>query len=260
MSDTLLVERRDNGVVLLTLNLPDRRNAMTEELTAAWVAQMEELAVDQELRAVVVAAAGTAFCAGGDLSWLSVDPGSVAPMGLRAKMYPFYRAWLRIRDLPVPSIAAVQGAAVGAGLCLALACDLRFAGPRARFSAPFTALGMHPGMAASWLLPEAVGMPRARDIFYTGRVVGAEEAVSWGLASEVAEDVLARALEAADKIAAAAPVATRLTKAALAHPYRPITEALEWEAAAQPITMATQDLQEGLAAAGERRTPRFIGR
>lgn len=260
MSEILLVERRDNGVVQLTLNLPDRRNAMTEELTAAWGAAMDELSGDQQLRAVVVTGAGSAFCAGGDLSWLSVDPSNVTPMQLRAKMYPFYRAWLRIRDLPVPSIAAVQGAAVGAGLCLALACDVRFVAPRGRFSAPFTALGMHPGMAASWLLPEAVGMPRAREMFYTGRVVGAEEAVSWGLAAAVADDVVARALEAAAVIAAAAPIATRLTKAALAHPYRPITEALEWEAAAQPMTMATNDLQEGLAAAGERRSPHFTGR
>jgi len=257
----LLVERREDGVALLTLNVPERRNAMTEALTSAWSRTMTDLRADPELRAVVVTGAGTVFCAGGDLSWISGDdPENVTPDRLRAKMYPFYSAWLAIRDLPVPTIAAVNGAAVGAGLCLALACDLRYAGPRARFSAPFTTLGMHPGMAATWLLPEAVGMPRAREIFYAGRVVHAEEAVQWGLASAVAEDVLAHATGVAEQIAGTAPVAVRLTKAALAHPYRPFVEALEWEAVAQPITMATADLREGMAAVGEKRSPHFTGR
>lgn len=259
MSDPLLVERLEGDVVVLTLHDPDRRNAMTAELTAAWGAAMATLADDETLRAVVVTGSGTAFCSGGDLSWLADEPENVTPTMLRSKMYPFYRAWLRIRDLPVPSVAAVNGPAVGAGLCLALACDLRFASPSARFSAPFTTLGMHPGMAATWLLPEAVGMPRAREMFFGGRVVSASEAVSWGLASAEVEDVVGHAIAVASSIASAAPIATRLTKAALAHPYRSFAEALEWEAAAQPITMATSDLLEGMAAVRERRSPRFTG-
>src|ERR1700756_426918 len=91
----------------------------------------------------------------------------------------------------------------------------RYASPSATFSAPFTQLGTHGGMAVSWLLPEAVGMPRAREMLYTGRVVAAEEAVTWGLASEVADDVVGRALEVAENVARAAPIATRLTKAGL---------------------------------------------
>jgi enoyl-CoA hydratase len=260
-TEPLLVDRHDDGVVVLTLNVPERRNAMTEPLTAAWTRAVGELQTDPDLRAVVVTGAGTVFCAGGDLSWITGDaPENVTPGRLRAKMYPFYRAWLAVRELPVPVVAAVNGAAVGAGLCLALACDLRYAGPKARFSAPFTTLGMHPGMAATWLIPEAVGMPRAREILYASRVVHAEEAVSWGLASAVADDVVAHALDVAHGIAATAPLAVRLTKAALAHPYRPMAEALEWEAAAQPITMATADLREGMAAAGEKRPPHFTGR
>lgn len=259
--EPLLVERREDGVALLTLNVPDRRNAMTEALTDAWGRAMSDLRADAGLRAVVVTGAGTVFCAGGDLSWISGDdPDDVTPDRLRAKMYPFYATWLAIRDLPVPSIAAVNGAAVGAGLCLALACDLRYVGPRARFSAPFTTLGMHPGMAATWLLPEAIGMPRAREVFYAGRVVHADEAVQWGLASAVAEDVVAHATGVAEQIAGTAPIAVRLTKAALAHPYRSFAEALEWEAVAQPVTMASADLQEGMAAAKDKRPPRFSGR
>ena len=145
-------------------------------------------------------------------------------------MLPFYRAWLAPQQIAVPVVAAVNGLAVGAGLCLALACDLRYASPSATFSAPFMQLGTHGGMGVSWLLPEAVGMPRARELLYTGRVVTAEEALTWGLISDIAEDVVGRALEVAEGVARAAPIATRLTKAGLAQGSRGRFElALQWE-------------------------------
>src|SRR5271156_6931957 len=189
------------GVALVTLNLPQLRNAMTAELTSAWTAAMDEVAGDRSLRAVVVTGTGSAFCSGADLSWL--DQGNLSdntPDRLRDKMLPFYRAWLTPLEISVPVVAAVNGPAVGAGLCLALACDLRYAAPAATFSAPFTQLGTHGGMAVTWLLPEAVGTPRAREMLYTGRVVTAEEAMAWGLVSEVADDVTSRALEVAAEV------------------------------------------------------------
>ena len=260
----LLVERlggdRD-GVVVLTLNLPDRRNAMTAELTTAWQAAIAELAADPGVRCVVVTGAGTAFCSGGDVSWIGADPdASVA--ALRARMMPFYRAWLAIRDLEVPTVAAVNGPAIGAGLCLALACDLRYATPEARFSAPFTKLGMHAGMAATWLIPEAVGVPAARELLFTGRVLLGEEAADLGLVNRVlpADGFLDAVLAIAADIAATAPIATRLTKVALGRGgHADFEAALQWEGLAQPITLATADLQEGLAAAKERRKPNFNG-
>jgi enoyl-CoA hydratase/carnithine racemase len=177
-------------------------------------------------------------------------------------MRAFYLTWLSIRDLEVPVLAAVNGPAIGAGLCLALACDLRYASPAARFGAPFAALGMHPGMAASYLLPEAVGLPRAREMLYTGRIYRAEEAADIGLINGVlpAESLLDEVVATAEKVAAMAPVAVRLTKSALRHGPRSYAEAIEWEALAQPITMATADMREGLAAQGERRKPEFKGR
>jgi enoyl-CoA hydratase/carnithine racemase len=265
MDGPLLVERPRSGVVLVTLALPERRNAMTPELTAAWAQAMDSLAQDETVRAVVVTGAGTAFCAGGDLSWLGhadADDGAEAsPAQLRARMYEFYRTWLRVRDLEVPVLAAVNGPAIGAGMCLALACDLRYAAPTARLSMPFLALGLHPGMAATYLLPEAVGVARAREMLYTGRVLRASEAVEFGLVNQVftAERLVAEVLDVATTVAAAAPVPVRLTKAALRHGPRSYAEALEWEALAQPVTMATQDLQEGLRAVGEKRPPRFQG-
>ena len=286
MDGPLRVERPRSGVVLLTLSLPERRNAMTPELTAAWAQAMESLEQDDSVRAVVVTGAGTAFCAGGDLSWLGhadpADRGTAGadtgvadtgvagadarpvptPAQLRAKMYDFYRTWLRVRDLEVPVLAAVNGPAIGAGLCLALACDLRYAAPTARFSVPFLALGLHPGMAATYLLPEAVGMARAREMLYTGRVVVASQAVELGLINHVlpAEGLVEEVLDVAASVAAAAPVAVRLTKAALRHGPRSYAEALEWEALAQPVTMASHDLQEGLRAVSEKRPPQFRGR
>jgi enoyl-CoA hydratase/carnithine racemase len=256
----LVIERPADGVVLLRLALPERRNAMTEQMTADWTAAVAGLATDRTVRAVVVTGEGTVFCSGGDLSW--IEGGGNEVDALRTKMLAFYRAWLSVRELEVPVLAAVNGPAIGAGLCLALACDLRYAAPTARFGAPFTALGMHPGMAASYLLPEAVGLPRAREMFYTGKIVGAEEAAAIGLINGVvpAESLVDEVVATAVKVASMAPVAVRLTKQALRHGPKSYVEALEWEALAQPITMSTADMREGLKAQGERRPPRFEGR
>ncbi|HSP36277.1 MAG TPA: enoyl-CoA hydratase-related protein [Frankiaceae bacterium] len=263
MSGPLRVDRPADGVVLLTLDLPERRNAMTEELTDAWRAAIAEIATDRSVRVVVVTGEGKAFCAGGDLSWLGEGDGSngPAPIRLRDRMLPFYRTWLSIRELEVPTIAALNGAAIGAGLCLALGCDLRYATPEAKLAMPFTALGMHPGMAATYLLPEAVGLPRAREMLFTGRVLTGEQAASIGLVNDVfpAERLLDEVLDIAGKAAATAPIATRLTKRAMQHGPRSFVEALEWEALAQPVTLASQDLREGLRAQAERRTPVFRG-
>ncbi|HVF19412.1 MAG TPA: enoyl-CoA hydratase-related protein [Mycobacteriales bacterium] len=263
MTDQCLrVERPSDGVLQLTFALPERRNAMTTELTSAWVQAVADVAADRTVRAVVVTGEGSAFCAGGDLSWLAESP-DMTVSDLRDRMLPFYRSWLAVRDLEVPVIAAVNGPAIGAGLCVALACDIRYASTEATFSAPFVRLGIHAGMAATFLLPEAVGVPRARELLLTGRRVDAEEALRIGLCEAVhpPERLLEEALATAGQIAANAPVAVRLTKAALAFAgHRSIAEALAWEGVAQPVTMATEDLLEGIAAQGERRTPRFTGR
>jgi enoyl-CoA hydratase/carnithine racemase len=258
----LQVERRDGGVVVLRLSLPDRRNAMTGELTAAWGEAIGSLRGDRTVRCVVVTGEGTAFCSGGDLSWIAESP-DLTVDSIRDRMMPFYRTWLSIRDLEAPSIAAVNGHAVGAGLCLALACDLRYAARGAKLSAPFTRLGMHAGMAATWLLPEVVGLPVARELLLTGRAVDADEALRIGLVNGVcdADVLLDEALAVAGQIATTAPVASRLTKAGLrAGGHRTLEDALQYEGLAQATTFATDDLREGLAATRERRQPTFTGR
>ena len=258
----LSVDRPSPGVVVATLDNPDQRNAMTGPMTHAWDELMTELADDRDLRVLVVTGAGSAFCSGGDTSWIAGEPhASVAD--LRTRMLPFYRSWLSVLDLDVPTIAAVNGPAVGAGLCLALACDLRYAAAGARFAAPFVRLGMHPAMAATWLLPEAVGLPIARELLFTGRRVDADEALRIGLVSRVfasADELVAGSIAVAEQIAANGPVAVRLTAAGLRDGAHPSVEAaLQYEALAQPVTFATSDLTEGLAAAKERRPAHFTG-
>ncbi|WP_244929440.1 enoyl-CoA hydratase-related protein [Nocardioides sp. W7] len=257
----LRLERPATGVALITLDNPDQRNAMSEEMTSSWVAAVEELAADRSLRVLVVTGAGSAFCSGGDTSWIASEPDASVDH-LRSRMLAFYRAWLSVRRLEVPTIAAVNGAAIGAGLCVALACDLRYAARGAKLGAPFVKLGMHPGMAATHLLPEVVGEAHARDLLLTGRIVDADEALRLGLVSRVHEpdSFLDEVLDTAVGIAATAPIASRLTKLALADGgHRDLESGLQWEAMAQPITLATDDLQEGIRASRERRPPTFTG-
>jgi enoyl-CoA hydratase len=261
LSDPLRVERSGDSVVVLTLALPDVRNAMTPELTAAWRDAVESLRRDRSVRCVVVTGEGRAFCAGGDLGWLAAEPDATVD-ALRDRMLPFYETWLSLRALDVPSIAAVNGAAVGAGACLAMSCDIRYAGAAAKFTVPFAQLGMHAGMATTWLLPEIVGTAAARELLLTGRVADAPEMLRLGLCSAVYDDdvLLERTLEHSRAIAAGAPVAQRLHKVALANGgHASYADALQWEALAQPVTLATKDLQEGLRARAEKRPAVFTG-
>lgn len=264
MDDTpahLRVDRRDDGLAVLTLDYPERRNAMSDAMTAAWGQALAELRADGSVRAVLVTGAGGAFCSGGDTGWIGGDPDASVPE-LREKMLPFYRTWLGIADLEVPTIAAIDGAAIGAGAALALACDVRVASPRALFAVPFLRLGIHPGMGTTMLLRSVAGDAVARDLLLTGRRIGYGEMLRLGIVTDVLEaaDFDAAALERAALLAAGAPIATRLTTRALRRQPTSLAEALDWEALAQPITMATQDLHEGLAAQRERRPPEFTGR
>ena len=257
----LRLERPADGVALLTLDDPARRNAMSDEMTASWVRAVEELADDTSVRVVVVTGEGSAFCSGGNTGWIASEPDASVDR-LRQRMMPFYRQWLSIRRLEVPTVAAVNGPAIGAGLCLALACDIRYAATSARLGAPFVRLGMHAGMAATYLLPNVVGEAHARELLLTGRTVDADEALRLGLVSRVlpADGFLDEVLEVARGIAGTAPIASRLTKVALQHGgHADYEAALQWEALAQPVTLATADLQEGVRASREKRQPVFRG-
>ncbi|GAA3167714.1 MULTISPECIES: enoyl-CoA hydratase/isomerase family protein [Streptomyces] len=258
--EPLRIEHRPNGVTVLTFSRPATRNPMTARLTAQWRQAMRSLRRTPELRAVVITGTGPAFCSGADLGELADRHGQDLP-DARDRLSDFYRTWLAVRDLPVPTVAAVNGHAVGAGLALALACDLRYAAAEARLGAPFVHLGLHPGMATTALLAEAVGPARARELLLTGRLISGARAAALGMVHEAlpAGQVLRAALDTADEIAAAAPLAVRLTKSGLAQGQLTVEQALTWEGLAQAVTTTTDDFREGVRARRERRRPRFTG-
>ena len=259
------LDRREDGVVTLTLDDPGRRNAMTESMGDALEEAARSLTTDPDVRAVVVTGAPPAFSAGGDLGMLEELARRTREEGFDAAdtMRGFYRRFLAVRTIPVPVVAAINGHAIGAGLCVALACDLRIVAAEAKVGLNFARLGLHPGMAGSWLLPRSVGYQRAAELLYTGRIVTGGEAAAAGLAleSRPAGEVLEAALTLAGEIAAASPIVVRQLKQTLATMERAtLDEALDREAACQAESYGTEDLREGLAAARERRTPRFPGR
>lgn len=263
------LSRREHGVALLRLNDPQRLNAMSEAMGAAFSGALETLAQDPELRALVLTGAGRAFSAGGDLDMLErmgrtgrADPGGPARRANSAAMGRFYRMFLSLRGLPVPVIAALTGHAIGAGFCVALACDLRIAAREARLGLNFVKLGLHPGMAATWTLPRLVGPAVSADLLYSGRLVDGAEAERIGLVNRALprEDVLEDALATAAEIASAAPLAVRALRRSLAvSPHNDIERQLDLEAEAQAQNYESEDLEEGLRALREKREPLFKG-
>ncbi|WP_454561284.1 enoyl-CoA hydratase [Mycobacterium haemophilum] len=198
-------------VALLTVNDPDRRNAVTDEMSAQLRAAVERAEADPDVHAVVVTGAGKAFCAGADLSALGAGiDGATAPGLLR-----LYDGFMAVGNCSLPTIAAVNGVAVGAGLNLALAADVRIAGPAALFDARFQKLGLHPGGGASWMLHRAVGPQVARAALLFGMCFDAESAVRHGLALSVADDPVGAALELTAGPAAAPREVVLATKATM---------------------------------------------
>jgi len=238
-------------VALITVNDPDRRNAVTEDSSAALRAAVSRAEADNGVHAVVVTGAGTAFCAGADLSAL----GSAAEAGLRR----IYDGFMAIADCTLPTIAAVNGPAVGAGLNLALAADARIAGPQAVFDARFQKLGIHPGGGATWMLQRLVGPQVARAALLFGMRFSAQEAVSYGLALAVANDPVAAALDLARGPASAPREVVLATKASMRATWAPGTvdtdlhhQALLTELGPQVTSIATPEFTDRLAATRQR--------
>ncbi len=206
MADSVLVEISDR-IAVITVNDPDRRNAVTFEMSAALRAAVEAAEADPDVHAVVVTGAGKAFCAGADLAAL----GAATEEGLRK----IYDGFLAVAHCTLPTIAAVNGAAVGAGLNLALAADVRIAGPNALFDPRFQKLGIHPGGGATWMLQRAVGPEVARAALLFGMRFDAEAAVRHGLALTVVDDPVAAARELASGPASAPREVVLATKASM---------------------------------------------
>lgn len=257
MSDLILVERR-GAVVVLTLNQPERRNALSAELRNRLIETLEDLMSDEDCRAIVLAGEGPAFCAGGDIKTMKTGD----PVYSRNRLSALHRLVRLIATGPKPVVAAVEGAAVGGGMSLALACDFVVAGKDARFAAVFGQVGLMADLGLLWSLPQRVGLGRARRLLMLGTPVGGAEAVEIGLADELADS--GAALEAACALAAqlteAAPMALAMTKAALARASASLQDVFDLEIDGQVLLMQTADHAEARSAFQEKRKPTFRGR
>jgi enoyl-CoA hydratase/carnithine racemase len=250
----VLVEVRD-AVMTITLNRPQRRNAWNSEVAGYYFAALELAATSPEVRAIILTGAGTAFCSGGDAEKLEnvAESGDVRPTSNRPYWFPL--------QVGKPVIGAINGPAVGIGLQVALFTDVRIASDQARFSTIFARLGLVAEMGLSWILPRLVGAARAADLLFTGRMVGAEEALAMGMVNQVvpADRLMDEARAYAVKLVeSSSPWSMRTMKAQL---YADLDSTV-LEAYARAISLADEavvrdDFKEGLKALIEKRKPGF---
>jgi 2-(1,2-epoxy-1,2-dihydrophenyl)acetyl-CoA isomerase len=248
---------RDGAVLTVTLNRPDVLNAFNTDMHRGLAAALKD-ARDGAVRAVVITGAGRGFCVGQDLTGFREAPGDIASR-LRDNYHPNIRA---IRALEKPVIAAVNGAAAGAGMSLACACDLRLAADTASFVPAFINIGLIPDSGGSYFVTRILGVARAFEWLASGKKLSAAEAHAWGLVSEVVEaDALpARAAELAAQLASLPTRGIGMTKRLLDHAVTAsLEDQLEREAQLQSAATKTEDFREGVAAFLEKRPPQFRG-
>ena len=269
MSEPLVLLARDGDVVTLTFNDPSHLNAMTQAMGEAFATCVTELAGDPSLRAVVLTGAGRAFSAGGDLTMIESRAAAGAANGPRGRgairdgMRSFYKLFLAVREIPCPTIAAVNGAAIGAGLCVALACDVRIASSEAKLGLNFTQLGLHPGMGATWTLPRLVGGARAAEILFSSRIFTGAEAATIGLVNRAVaagrRGACGARARGGVRGGGAARGARREARARAQRRREPRRPARLRGAGAGGVLRIPRRAR-GLASARERRAPKFEGR
>lgn len=243
MAEDVLLQASQDRVLVLTLNRPDQLNAMTEELVEALHRGLDSVLADPAIEAVVLTGAGRAFSAGGDVDTLT-EWQSLTAWERRLRFERAAALAIRLAEVPVPVVAAVNGAAAGAGLDLALGADLCLAGGSASFSSGFVAMGLVPDMGGSWLLPRVVGLSRARQLVLGAERIDAATACEWGIAARVVTDdeLPAAAVAAAKRMAdAGTGPAYAEAKRALLDGARPFADALHIGASTQSFLMDTAE-------------------
>lgn len=265
-SDEPVITSRHGNVVVWTLNQPDTHNSVSEpQIVDALESAVREANLDTSVRAAVLTGSGTSFSSGGNIKHMRDRVGLFG--GKPAELRQGYRHGIQripksLYHCEVPTIAAVNGPAIGAGCDVALMCDMRIASTRARFAESFVKVGIVPGDGGAWLLPRAVGLARAHEMAFTGEAIDASTAAQWGLVSRVVEpeDLLASALDLAYRVAANPPGVLRMTKRLLREgQHQSLESSLELSAALQAIAHHTHDHREAVAAMLEKRSPTFTG-
>lgn len=258
------LERLGDHIARVVIDKPPYNN-VSVELMKDLADVLAEADADKDSRVVLLSTTGKAFCAGADLTRRADEIGIAATEASpdTAKSNPLYEQAVRLHSSELPIVAAIQGAAVGAGLGLALVADFRIAAPDARFAANFTKLGFHPGFGLTHTLPRLIGEQRAALMFLTGRRIKAEEALAWGLVDQVvyADQLLATARALAAEIAENAPLAVRSTRKTLRGDLAAAVKAqTDHEFVEQQWLMKTDDFREGVKAVNERRPGKFTGK
>ncbi len=262
-SAALVLESREGAIATLTMNRPERLNALNAELSVAIAAALARVAADPDVRVVVLTGAGRAFCAGGDLAMISEARERSGGRELEPLLRAGMDAILTLCTMPKPAIAAVNGPAAGAGMNLALACDIRIASDEATFGQNFARVGLFPDFGGTYLLPRLVGPARAAEMFYTGEMIDAKTAERIGAVNRVvpAQQLAAETRALAERLEQAPPLAVRAIKRVLFESDRAALErALEFEAETQMKCFSSEDCGEGIRAFFEKRAPRFRGR
>lgn len=257
---TVLLEKKD-GIATITFNRPGSLNALNRELVEDALAAFADAGADEDIRVVVLTGAGKAFCAGGDLAYMRDH------VKTNAEVYAFISLagtlTRTICTLPKPVIGMINGVAAGAGANYMLACDITVCAASFRFGQSFAKVGLVPDGGGHYLLPRLIGLPRAKELMFTGKLLTAAEAQAIGLVNHVvdAEQLAETTYALARELAAGPPIALAMIKKNLtAGMENSLDSILELEATAQTTVMMTADAQEGMSAFIERRAPRFTGR
>jgi len=262
-SDHLLTETRD-GIAILTLNRPDRLNALSAEMIQSAIATVERYAVDPSVGCIVLTGAGRGFCAGGDVVAMNAGAAGTPTFEQRLdRQRASHRLSALLHTIPKVTIAAINGAAAGAGLSIALACDLRIASDKAKLTTAFAKVGFSGDFGITWPLTRLLGEAKAKQLLYLSDVLTAEQALSIGLVNEVAphDELMTKALELAARIARGPQIALRHMKEnvrlASTQDYQSM---LDREALTHLRCAETEDHKEGARAFVEKRAPKFSGR